>query len=280
MRDQFRKSQDSADSWRVPFGRDGRAGGAGAGAAAAAGTNPNPKLENHPPVVPEQQPQEQQPQEEEEEAAQGQQQQAAAAGSSSSSSSSHWKMQGPLLRILVQAAFVGVLVYSLKGAPQLPARLASPLLSRATLAGTTLDDFEGDVLDKIRSQLDFRAWLQHEAPPYQTHIKSALTLYLLFYMLRVWLPLPARGGRRRAPAPPPPRPPPPPPPPTPPPHPPPRPYPPTPHRHHHRNTPPPPRAAERVSSLPCLSDCRSRRCRRWCTPSRSSTSGSSASAPC
>ena len=97
-------------------------------------------------------------------------------------------MQGALLRILLQAAFVGVLVYSLKGAPQLPARLASPLLSRATLADATLDDFEGDVLDKIRSQLDFRAWLQHEAPPYQAHIKSALTLYLLFYMLRVWLP--------------------------------------------------------------------------------------------
>jgi len=129
-------------------------------------------------------------------------------------------MQGPLLRILVQAAFVGVLVYSLKGAPQLPARLASPLLSRATLADATLDDFEGDVLDKIRSQLDFRAWLQHEAPPYQSHIKSALTLYLLFYMLRVWLPPPTTTPKHTH-------------------H---RPYPPTPHRHHHRNAPPTPRS--------------------------------------
>eukprot|EP01045_Picozoa_sp_COSAG04_P043348 COSAG04_NODE_14166_length_578_cov_0.868476_1_plen_122_part_10 len=103
-------------------------------------------------------------------------------------------MQGALLRILLQAAFVGVLVYSLKGAPQLPARLASRLLSRATLAGTTLDDFEGDVLDKIRSQLDFRAWLQHEAPPYQAHIKSALTLYLLFYMFLVTM---GHGSVRR-----------------------------------------------------------------------------------
>lgn len=79
--------------------------------------------------------------------------------------------QAVMMKMGLQAGIVAVIAYNLKG---------------VSLGGEGGMEFTADGISKyVLSQFSFQAWLTQEVPAYQQYIKTAMTFYMLFYILQI-----------------------------------------------------------------------------------------------